>query len=777
MSKVLYNTVIIALTDMLSQRAARSSVRAGLTQLGKTPDDATLADYKQVLRGQVYRQLQLVMPHYAAKQFVRAIERELHEMTGTPLPAGVAEADEDASYHARVAERVRSADEREDEVASRLSAELRHFSVMALEFSDVLGADPRLKERFAELRLRTDAGEVAEDEVRTLRADLEAARTIMIEEQWAQLLTLERRLWGASDEVRAQMRVVRRALTAGMTADAELRRLQQVALEQAAAARDAAEPAPKSETAEATPALPKQPGPEESVNGLEAERLPSLPELSFGNDAEPQAGPETNMNTDEAAEQDFGMERTLELQSGAVHEAAPEEPVNGNNPTEDQENIVPEANDPQHLPETPDFGNEDQQFISDLVAAPLEEPAAVPEAAAYVPAPGVSGEEPEAAEIQAPLVEGAGEELLFLEGAGEELLSLAVPELQSEPKPEIQEQPAEKAAFARLGAHDTATSAYSHFAVQEDAVFEKIPTPQVSAVQSSADLALELARLRRSVTERDLERVRRDPQALRPHVLGAEQALQLADLAVSQLLLQARAEDLKALHLRLEVASELELAREQSQLAANNLEEVRARQQYGAATAAEVEHASLQVERATELVEAFERLPLGSNLNEPEAPRVDLRMENLLRTLERYPRLAHARMQLERAELEARIADNPYVPKVQREAAQANLETARTYAQQVEDAAQLELESQLNSIERIRYNLERLEGAWQEAQRELARQEELLAAGQISPLARDGARLRVRQARAAYLAESHRLSEAVMGLQVVFNVDLSAQPV
>ncbi len=68
-----YQTAVSELEAVLSPRIVSRALKEGLRQLGRSPEAADLADLEKVMKSQVYRQLQVMMPVTQAKETVAGI--------------------------------------------------------------------------------------------------------------------------------------------------------------------------------------------------------------------------------------------------------------------------------------------------------------------------------------------------------------------------------------------------------------------------------------------------------------------------------------------------------------------------------------------------------------------------------------------------------------------------------------------------------------------------------------------------------------------------------
>ncbi len=88
MTNAVYRTTIEALEAVMSPRAVSRSLQEGLTSLGKTPATVNVEDVEQILKGQVFRQLQATMPAVAAKEAIHKLLTKLEALRqSAPSPA------------------------------------------------------------------------------------------------------------------------------------------------------------------------------------------------------------------------------------------------------------------------------------------------------------------------------------------------------------------------------------------------------------------------------------------------------------------------------------------------------------------------------------------------------------------------------------------------------------------------------------------------------------------------------------------------------------------
>jgi len=86
-----YQTAVTELEAVLSPRIVSRALKEGLRQLGRSPEAADVGDLEKVLKSQVYRQLQVMMPVTQAKETVAGILTRLEGSAargGEPTGAG-----------------------------------------------------------------------------------------------------------------------------------------------------------------------------------------------------------------------------------------------------------------------------------------------------------------------------------------------------------------------------------------------------------------------------------------------------------------------------------------------------------------------------------------------------------------------------------------------------------------------------------------------------------------------------------------------------------------
>ncbi|HZX00189.1 MAG TPA: hypothetical protein VFF10_09020, partial [Trueperaceae bacterium] len=88
MTNLVYQTAIEELEAVLSPRVVSRSLKEGLRQHGRSPDSVDVSTLEQILKGQVYRQLQVSMPVTEAKTTVEGIVDKLREVGAGAGPIG-----------------------------------------------------------------------------------------------------------------------------------------------------------------------------------------------------------------------------------------------------------------------------------------------------------------------------------------------------------------------------------------------------------------------------------------------------------------------------------------------------------------------------------------------------------------------------------------------------------------------------------------------------------------------------------------------------------------
>lgn len=209
-----YQSAVAELETVLSPRLVSRALKDGLRQLGRSPDTADLHDIEKVLKSQVYRQLQVLMPVTQAKERVAGIlERVAESVTGAatdrPAAGGL---------------------EQQGERLDAMQAELRPFNLY-FEW-------PEVQKLRAQVQL-VESEQAAGREVPKLLADSEAQLAVVKQKLEDQLVLQARDLAEVQDvleQVRAEggTRVRRLETLVGQVAAAQdQRNLVQAELERA----------------------------------------------------------------------------------------------------------------------------------------------------------------------------------------------------------------------------------------------------------------------------------------------------------------------------------------------------------------------------------------------------------------------------------------------------------------------------------------------------------------------------------------------------------------
>ncbi len=96
MTNLVYQTAVEELEAVMSPRVVSRSLKEGLRQHGRSPDTVDLATLEEILKGQVYRQLQVTMPVTEAKATVANIVERLREVDDTRAPTARSGLDDQA---------------------------------------------------------------------------------------------------------------------------------------------------------------------------------------------------------------------------------------------------------------------------------------------------------------------------------------------------------------------------------------------------------------------------------------------------------------------------------------------------------------------------------------------------------------------------------------------------------------------------------------------------------------------------------------------------------
>lgn len=87
MTNTIYQETVKTLEAVLSPRVVSRSLHEDLKGRGKSPDTVTLGDIEEILKGQIYRQLQVTMPVTQAKDTISELLERLKESQPSPEAA------------------------------------------------------------------------------------------------------------------------------------------------------------------------------------------------------------------------------------------------------------------------------------------------------------------------------------------------------------------------------------------------------------------------------------------------------------------------------------------------------------------------------------------------------------------------------------------------------------------------------------------------------------------------------------------------------------------
>ncbi|TBH20805.1 TolC family protein [Thermus thermamylovorans] len=289
----------------------------------------------------------------------------------------------------------------------------------------------------------------------------------------------------------------------------------------------------------------------------------------------------------------------------------------------------------------------------------------------------------------------------------------------------------------------------------------------------------------------ELRALEADPGTLVLPLTQARQALALAEVAVAQRRLSLLQEVLAAYAALLEAQEREGVLRAQRALAERNLAVVRARKEVGNATELDLVRAEAELRAVALALEglAAQRLALKRTLEAalgaglppgvrlaplPEPGPPGLSLEELALGLEeRLPALVEARQAVALAELQVRLADNDYTPRLALERARAGLEAARgswanLRAQALSglEAAHAQAQAAWNGVQTAREGLANQERA-------LAVARSAFAAGTVSRLELEREEVALLQARQALLEAHNAYWRALAALGVAAGRDLT----
>lgn len=240
----MFDMALEALEGVLSQKAARSCLEAGLNVQGKAIETASLEDYRAALRSNVFRQLQVVMPATAAAQLIREVEFQLEQLDNertemdsqrpASKPAHAAAVPQTMVDESKTTS-IRDPDLLAMAGSNLLTLNLRSLGSLSVEFGDVLFAERDLKLEVRAIRRMLDEGQPVEREkIEKLRDTLRLRREILLVAQRSQLETLDHQIYDLSQrvvvprELEARLESARRLLASGTLATSDLRQMERL---------------------------------------------------------------------------------------------------------------------------------------------------------------------------------------------------------------------------------------------------------------------------------------------------------------------------------------------------------------------------------------------------------------------------------------------------------------------------------------------------------------------------------------------------------------------
>ena len=235
----MFDMALEALEGVLSQKAARSCLEAGLSVQGKSIDTASLEDYRAALRSNVFRQLQVVMPATAAAQLIREVEFQLEQLDNERNETD-ARRDGKAVVPQTMVDETKSTAIRDPDLlamagSNLLTLNLRSLGSLSVEFGDVLFAERDLKLEVRAMRRTLDEGQhIERDKIENLRDTLRLRRNILLVTQREQLGTLDHQIRELSQrivvprELEARLDSAHRLLASGTLATSDLRQMERL---------------------------------------------------------------------------------------------------------------------------------------------------------------------------------------------------------------------------------------------------------------------------------------------------------------------------------------------------------------------------------------------------------------------------------------------------------------------------------------------------------------------------------------------------------------------
>lgn len=236
----MFDMALEVLESVLSQKAARSCLEAGLNAQGKAVETASLEDYRAALRSNVFRQLQVVMPATAAAQLIREVEFQLEQLDNERTELDSRRDGSRPVVPQTMVDDTRSTAIRDPDLlamagSNLLTLNLRSLGSLSVEFGDVLFAERDLKLEVRAMRRTLDEGQhIERDKIEGLRDTLRLRRNILLVTQRDQLEMLDRRINELSQrvvvprELGARLDSARRLLAAGTLATSDLRQMERL---------------------------------------------------------------------------------------------------------------------------------------------------------------------------------------------------------------------------------------------------------------------------------------------------------------------------------------------------------------------------------------------------------------------------------------------------------------------------------------------------------------------------------------------------------------------
>ena len=310
----MFDMALESLEGVLTQRAARSCLEAGLSVQGKTVDNASLEDYRAALRSNVFRQLQVVMPATAAAQLIREVEFQLEQLDNERLESVSRQVQTrsvpplTSSFEDGKATAIRDPDLLAMASSNLLTLNLRTLGSLSVEFGDVLFAERDLKLEVRSLRRMLDEGQnVDRARIEALRETLKNRREALLEEQQAQLVALDNQVYELSQrvvvprELEARLESAKRLLASSTLATSDIRQMERLVESVMVPAEVVAQPEPVV-SAQPEPILETNPepvfeaSPEPVLEASPERAFETSPEPAFESEASlesvPQARPE-----------------------------------------------------------------------------------------------------------------------------------------------------------------------------------------------------------------------------------------------------------------------------------------------------------------------------------------------------------------------------------------------------------------------------------------------------------------------------------------------------